>query len=104
MKRTILWSTGASISAFKIYSTMKRKDFRFDGSAKTAEKYLNSRGEVAYKGTRALKGTQYPGSFGFCFVVSNLSFHMGSKKNVCSVGPNSKINQGSTCLALLALW
>lgn len=58
MKRTILWSTGSPIAALKKFQTMQRKDFEFDGAAKTAEKYLNSRGEVAYKGTKALKGTQ----------------------------------------------
>lgn len=65
MKRTILWSTGSPIAALQKFQTMQRKDFEFDAAAKTAEKYVNSRGEVAYKGTRALKGTQCPGYTSF---------------------------------------
>lgn len=56
MKRTILWSTGSAISALKAFATMRRKDFHFD--KKTARKYRNKAGKVAYQGTEALKGTQ----------------------------------------------
>lgn len=78
MKRTILWSTGSPIAALKKFQTMQRKDFEFDGAAKTAEKYLNSRGEVAYKGTKALKGTQCPGCTSFSTSFSTLF------QNTCS--------------------
>lgn len=60
-KRTILWSTGSIIGALKAFETMVRKDFTFDPKKKTAETYINGRGEKAYKGSKCLKGTQPPG-------------------------------------------
>ena len=65
-KPTTLWSTSSAIAAFKVYATMRRKDFKFDKTKKPVEKYQNSRGEVAYKGTKFLRGTQCPGLFQVC--------------------------------------
>ena len=45
MKRTILWSTGSALAAFKPFATIGRKDFRFDKKP-TAEKYMNKEGKV----------------------------------------------------------
>ena len=45
----------------KAFETMVRKDFTFDPKKKTAETYINGRGEKAYKGSKCLKGTQPPG-------------------------------------------
>ena len=59
MKRTILGSTSTAIAALGIFSTMKKEDFVFSG--KTAEHYVNSFGEKAYKGTPFLRETQRPG-------------------------------------------
>lgn len=59
MKRTILWSTGSALAAFKPFATMRRKDFRFDKNKPTAEKYRNKAGKVAYKGSKFLKSTQF---------------------------------------------
>ena len=67
MKRTILWSTGSAIAALKKFMTVTKKDFEF--TKKTAVKYVNSCGEVAYKGTTSLKETQCPSCYKNCFVV-----------------------------------
>ena len=40
---------------------MSRKDFQFDEKKKTTERYRNKRGELAYKGSKHLKSTQFPG-------------------------------------------
>ena len=60
-KRTVLWSTSSALAAFGIFSTMSRKDFQFDEKKKTTERYRNKQGELAYKGSKHLKSTQFPG-------------------------------------------
>lgn len=60
-KPTMLWSTSTAIAAFKSFATMRKSDFKFDKTKKPVEKYRNGRGEVAYKGTKFLRGTQCPG-------------------------------------------
>ena len=70
MKRTCLWSIGSALAAFKPYALMSRKDFEFHG--KTAEKYVNKRGEIAYKGTSMLKSTQNLASMVHCGAKSRV--------------------------------
>ncbi len=60
MKRTCLWSTGQAIAAFQIYAVVKTKDVTT--KKKTVVKYVNRYGETAYKGSKELKSTQFPGS------------------------------------------
>lgn len=110
MKRTILWSTGSPIAALKKFQTMQRKDFEFDAAAKTAEKYLNSRGEVAYKGTKALKGTQCPGCTSFSTSFSTLFQNTCSEEKTLFILEGLPLsldekmtNWGYMFLALLAL-
>lgn len=60
MKRTILWSTGSAIAAFQLFAVVKAKEVT--SRKKTVDKYINRYGETAYKGSRDLKSTQFPGS------------------------------------------
>ena len=81
MKRTVLWSTGSALAAFKPFSTMHRQTFRFDKEKPTAIKYKNKKGKVAYKGSKFLKSTQFLKVWSVMNKVSCFCWHLGRLHN-----------------------
>lgn len=58
LKRTLLWSTSPWIRTFDLGKIQKSKHRSL---LKTAEKYRDRNGVLRYKGSRNLKGTEFPG-------------------------------------------
>lgn len=55
MKRIVLWSTSKVIGTFNKGKLAAKKH---ESKVKTVDKYVNSKGHVAYKGSANLKTTQ----------------------------------------------
>ena len=58
MKRTTLWSTSAAVVAFRVFAHIKKDAVKPKPESRTTEHYVNGHGEVAYKGSSALKASQ----------------------------------------------